>query len=200
MPLNNETKNHAIECAKHLIASLESGDIDSIKGDINQLMQLISSDHEFTLFPEQLTQEVINQLPEQFDYIKQNMYQATNSTISEVEQGLQNLDFLEDKYQALLTDSSTNTASSQEIAESYTKVRKSLQSILVSQSYQDLCGQVINRTNDQVNTLVLVLQSLIEFSLLPEKTSSSALSGQGPALESGKNDSVNQDEIDDLFG
>lgn len=142
--------------------------------------------------------EVIDAIKERLAYVMSTKEAAVQQTLMLTEESLATLDGLKVVLQMqthlLPTNQATDDLMAQ-ITDGMEQVQQRLTEILMTQSYQDLTGQVLKR----------VMEDLDRFdggTLVPpadEATSSSA--GFGPAaLHSEKADrAANQDDVDDLL-
>lgn len=213
-------KNIPIEAVEELLSALKSGDEQTARILFDELTLLNQSDvvhqvEEIALnlhntldsFDEdaELLMATKHDLPdvsERLHYVMQTTEEASNKTLGAAENTLAILDNLAAKL--------TQDTEAQALLE---QAQSQLTEIMMSQSFQDLTGQVLNRVMMLVGSLEQSLMDLIEksgidYAKIPARTQTDAdkksaeMQGIGPNVTqaSQKDIASSQDEVDDLLG
>ncbi len=195
----------SIEKVESLLLALKSGDeessqsiLDEITQDLHTTMVGFGDDAEL-LFQ---AKHDIPEVSESLEYVIQTTKEASNEALSASENAIALLENMQDKL-------GNNNLVSQEIAD----IKSQLTAIMMSQSFQDLTGQVLNRViflvaNLEVSLIDLIEKSGINYDKIPNRPLSdmdknnAEMQGIGPNVtRSSQKDSItSQSDIDDLLG
>lgn len=206
MTVDQAQNQAAIECSAALSQALTHADTLLVNEKLTLLVQLVNSLYNLNQEQATISQDEINKIHEQFDYIKTQMRDGVNITIDETQSALDviaELNKVKHELQSSQTEKNDiNQSLQDQLPKMETlcdKLQSSLNNVLLAQSYQDLCGQVINRTCGHVDIVLAILGNLILLQTLPETISKDVLAGSGPLI-SEDDEAVDQDDIDNLFG
>ncbi|BCN93010.1 protein phosphatase CheZ [Thiomicrorhabdus immobilis] len=213
-----------LDMAQELVAALQSNDeakvteiIDSItqireselylqlSGLTANLHQTLDDLNDSTLLMQ--TKHDIPDATERLQYVIQTTEEASNKTLDEAEQALQNLEIVKSQIDGELTDEAR-----EKLKFELALIADKLTGIMLAQSFQDLTGQVLNRVILIISSLEQSLIQLIEsaghdYHAIPERVEdeksqkASEMKGVGPNVtQHSKQDIVeSQDDIDDLL-
>lgn len=213
-------KNIPIEVVEELLAALKAKDQQTANLLLNELTHLtqvnmVSQVEEIALnlhktldsFGEDaellmVTKHDLPDVSERLSYVMQTTEDASNKTLNAVENA-----------QAILDNLSHQLEGDAEALQLLNQVQSEMTEIMMSQSFQDLTGQVLKRVMMLVGSLEQSLLDLIEksdfdYAKIPmrqqtaEQKKAAEMHGIGPNVtKSGKQDSASsQDDVDDLLG
>lgn len=213
-------KNIPIEVVEELLQALKAQDQQTASLLLGELTQLNQSDvvhqvEEIALnlhntldsFGEDaellmVTKHDLPDVSERLSYVMQTTEEASNKTLSSAENALAIIENLLEQF-----------SENAEVRQLLSQLQSEMTDIMMSQSFQDLTGQVLKRVMILVSSLEQSLVDLIEksgidYAQIPGRQQSSdqikaaEMQGIGPNVtQKSKQDSASsQDEVDDLLG
>jgi len=218
----SENNENQIELARELLAALESGDNTVADAKLESLAEMRDSDlfnkvgemtrHIHSSLNDFLSgnnfigmaEDEIPDAKDRLHYVIRLTEEATHKTIDEIEQISSVLSSLKNSVDEALV--SNNVESITSMSEQIETVQDKLREILLTQSFQDLTGQIIRRVislvqdvEDSMIDLVKVFGGKYIEARAPVEKPQERLPLEGPQLPNSTDVVEGQDEVDDLL-